>query len=1168
MAELGLKFEENDLKDMLDLSSDLIQVVDDKGKFVYVNGTWKEKLEYLDEDVKNLYLQDIIHPKSADNFQKIYKQIRAGENNVLVEAIFISKTGKSIYVEGMLNCCFNENGGSIGSKGILRDVTFKKNHEQEVSTYQRQLQEKTQMEKLLFEISIDFINVREDDFAKIVNKNLGKIGRFVAADRVYILKYSFIDGVCNNIYEWCENGVGSRIDKLQGISLADISYWVNNQMNSKVVSIPNVIEMSLDNRVREILESQGIKSIVALPIIFNENCYGFIGFDYVGKQQIYSELEQQILSAFGRIFLGALQRIKLEKELLDSETKCRALINNVPGAVFRCKNDGHWTMEYINEEIEKITGFSADDFINNKERSYASIIHDTDRILIYQKVQESIVKKKPYAIDYRVINKDGTAIWIHENAQGVFDSKGKLVYVIGIITDITTRIKMEKNLRQSEARKTALLESMQELVLVLDTKLFFQECYTPKSDLLYVKPEMILGRHIDDIDFPELALGMFKRKLENTLLSGEPDRVEYYLDLPHGRYWFDAQITVVRGKGEAKEGVLCVIRDITSRIKMENALRRSQKKYRSLVENINEIVYVIDTKAKIKYISPNIENISGYTVDEMKGANFIEFVYQEDREERMNEFRRALLGNNKASEYRFLTKSKRIIWVSTKANPVIKNGKVIGIQGLLYDITYRKQMEELLKIEKEQFKTTLLSVGDGVISTDNHGNIVVINKIAEQLTAWTREEAEGKALEEVFNIINEFTRERCENPVNKVLNTGDIIELTNHTILIAKDGTERPIEDIAAPIKDEEGRINGVVLVFRDFTEKKEKQAKIEYLSFHDQLTGVYNRRFFAEELTRIDTERNLPLTLIMADVNGLKLANDAFGHLMGDEILREAAELLKKACRSDDIVARIGGDEFIMLLPQTNAREAECFVNRIKKALSDIKIDSIELSISFGWVTKNEANEKMEEIYKQAEDYMYRHKLYESPSMRSNTIKTIIQTMFEKIPGEKEHSERVSKICEKIGIELGYNSDKIAELKTAGLMHDIGKITLDEALLHKLGKFDISEWVEVKRHPETGYRILSEVNEMAKLAEYTLAHHENWDGTGYPKGLKGKEIPIQARIIRVADAYDAMTSDRCYRKSLSKAAALEELKINAGTQFDPEIVGVFIEKVCLGPLL
>ncbi len=129
MAELGLKFEENDLKDMLDLSSDLIQVVDDKGKFVYVNGTWKEKLEYLDEDVKNLYLQDIIHPKSADNFQKIYKQVIAGENNVLVEAIFISKTGKSIYVEGMLNCCFNENGGSIGSKGILRDVTFKKNHE-------------------------------------------------------------------------------------------------------------------------------------------------------------------------------------------------------------------------------------------------------------------------------------------------------------------------------------------------------------------------------------------------------------------------------------------------------------------------------------------------------------------------------------------------------------------------------------------------------------------------------------------------------------------------------------------------------------------------------------------------------------------------------------------------------------------------------------------------------------------------------------------------------------------------------------------------------------------------------------------------------------------------------------------------------------------------------
>ena len=195
-------------------------------------------------------------------------------------------------------------------------------------------------------------------------------------------------------------------------------------------------------------------------------------------------------------------------------------------------------------------------------------------------------------------------------------------------------------------------------------------------------------------------------------------------------------------------------------------------------------------------------------------------------------------------------------------------------------INEKRRMEEIIHNEKELFKTTLLSVGDGVIATDKKGNILILNDVAEQLTGWTQEDALGKPLEEVFCIINEYTRAKCQNPRNKVLTTGNIVELASHTILLSRNNNEIPVEDSAAPIKDENGNIKGMVLVFRDATEKRQKENEILYLSYHDYLTGLYNRRYYEQELIRLDKKENLPLSLLLGDVNGLKLINDIWDML------------------------------------------------------------------------------------------------------------------------------------------------------------------------------------------------------------------------------------------------------------------------------------------------
>lgn len=499
---------------------------------------------------------------------------------------------------------------------------------------------------------------------------------------------------------------------------------------------------------------------------------------------------------------------------------------------------------------------------------------------------------------------------------------------------------------------------------------------------------------------------------------------------------------------------------------------------------------------------------------------------------------------------------------------VLSNGITLmltNISSHISDLEEKNQQltraKEVISIERSLFQTTLHSLGDGVISTDRNGNIQILNGVAEQLTGWESAAAHGLPISAVFNIINEFSRERCSCPIKRTLDTAQINKLDANTILISKNGDEIPIEDSAAPILDTKGNITGAVLVFRDCTEKKQAQSEISYLSYHDQLTGLYNRHFFEEALKRLDTKRHWPLSLAMFDVNGLKLTNDAFGHQTGDKLLQIVAETINSMCREDDIISRIGGDEFILLLPKTSYAETEAIINRIYRELEQTSLNDIVISVSVGWETKN-SDEDIMEVYARAEEHMYRKKLIESQSMRSKTIQVILKTLNETNPRERIHSEEVSNISRKIGEALGLNQETLREIEMAGLLHDIGKIAIDNNILNKPGKLTDAEYEMIKRHPEIGYHILKSADAYTSISDYVLAHHERWDGTGYPRGLKGNEIPLAARIISVADVYEAMISERTYKESISKEEAFSELRRCAGTQFDPDIVQVFCEKV------
>lgn len=350
-------------------------------------------------------------------------------------------------------------------------------------------------------------------------------------------------------------------------------------------------------------------------------------------------------------------------------------------------------------------------------------------------------------------------------------------------------------------------------------------------------------------------------------------------------------------------------------------------------------------------------------------------------------------------------------------------------------------------------------------------------------------------------------------------------------------------------------------LKVRNAMELYNRTEEILHLSNTDALTGLFNRKHFQEILKSDHFEEVFPSAIIMGDINGLKVVNDAYGSDAGDDYLKVLAEIIREVC-GDTMACRWGGDEFAIAFERADKDSILEYMAQIKNRFEVDDRNHLKLTVALGCDLQVYETQEMMKVLTNAEDIMFRDKVLDSGSVRSKTVSTILNTLLVKNKREEAHSRRVGRLCEAMGNAMGLSMNGVRDIKVIGLVHDIGKTAIDESILNKEARLTDEEWLEMRRHPEIGYRILGASNELREYAEAIYCHHEKYDGSGYPRGIVGEDIPLYSRILTIVDSYDAMTGERTYKKVLSKDEAIAELKKCSGTQFDPNLVPIFIDVI------
>ncbi len=568
----------------------------------------------------------------------------------------------------------------------------------------------------------------------------------------------------------------------------------------------------------------------------------------------------------------------------------------------------------------------------------------------------------------------------------------------------------------------------------------------------------------------------------------------------------------------------------------------------------SRIINVVDGEGRFIEVNPEACKMRGYTKKEMLDAKISDIIHPESVHIAKAHFEQVQETGKAEGTLKGKRKDGSTFWYDNLAVK-INEDLYISFQS---DVTEQVENKRKLKESEHKFRALFEQNVVAMYLHNFEGNIIDVNQEACVQLGYKRKELLEMT---IFDFIYPKIYGGCFSK-EELITLWDRISQGERTtvedIHQRKDGTLLFVEVSTGMVRYNKQDI--IMALVKDITNRKKAEEKIRYMSYHDSLTGLYNRNYFEAEMKKLDTIRQFPVSILIADLNGLKLVNDSYGRQIGDEMLKTAAKIINDSCRKEDIVARWGDDEFAIMLTRTDAEELKIIYKRIKYNCQDVYVKDIPISLALGSGVKDSVNKDLEEVLREAEDNMFRQKLAENQSARSSILQALLSTLQAKSYETEAHAQRMLDIAWEMGRKLDLPDEELNRLYLLITLHDIGKINIPEEILTKSGKLNEEEWEMIKEHPEIGYRIAKATNQFSHVAEDILSHHERWDGGGYPRGLKQSEIPLLARITAIVDAYDVMSNGRPYKSPKGKQAIIDEFKKYAGIQFDPSLVDIFID--------